>query len=199
MKTRCIIITIPPKADKSQRKINSVIIPVCLTNINTHQIDCSYAYVYAIYACAVSNILFTLLCVCDIVIFSISIRLLCLYGYGKYGNRGSNKSLQFYTFRLIKQWQYQNKRQSFNIFTTLGYDDARIKIPNLFENISVYTQYTHTHGKPTDNSYIISYDSKTKTLPYIFDGDGSWRASCAKMCVHSTWHNRSMNCDAQPF
>lgn len=36
-----IIITIPPKEDRGQRKINSVIIPVCLTN----QIDCSYMYV----------------------------------------------------------------------------------------------------------------------------------------------------------
>lgn len=38
------ILTKLPKADKSQRKINSVIIPVCLTNINTHQIDCSYEH-----------------------------------------------------------------------------------------------------------------------------------------------------------
>lgn len=125
-------ITIPPKADRSQRKINSVIIPVCLTNINTHQIDCSYisvcvcVYVYA-YALNVTQCKYAGVwraSICVVVIFSISIRLLCFYGYGKYGNRGSNKSLQPYTFRLIKQWQYQNKRQSFNIFTTCNDDPS---------------------------------------------------------------------------
>lgn len=33
----------------------------------------------------------------------------------------TRESSKTYTFRLIKQWQYQNKRQSFSIFTISGW------------------------------------------------------------------------------
>lgn len=46
---------------------------------------CAYALNVAQYVCIVY--------IYGVVIFSISIRLLCFYGYGKYGNRGSNKKL----------------------------------------------------------------------------------------------------------
>lgn len=72
------------------------------------------------------------------------------YGYCKCGNRVSNKSLQSYTytstFRLIKKWQYQNKRQSFNIFTTLVASRARHQDSQ--HRIFVLTNiHTHTRGE----------------------------------------------------
>lgn len=44
-----------------------------------------------------------------------------------------------------------------------------IKIPKLPQICFMYT-----HVKPTDNSYLISHDSKTKTQPYIFDERQWW-------------------------
>lgn len=119
------------------------------------------------------------------------------------------KSLQFYTFRLIKQWQYQNKdnHSTYSRLCKTMMRASKPSKPTEKKNIlsSVYTIYLSVCAcvqclSQTNISYLISYESKTKTFLYIFDEwKRKWKGVNFRICVHFLCYIRSMNCDAQPF